>query len=176
MTRFNDCLAFTIGPSIEGGISNYSADRGGLTNYGITQITYDRYRIAQGLPQQPASMATIPEAQAIYLTYYWTPAQCGAMPAPVDLCMFDMTVNSGLGNASKNLQRALGVVVDGVIGPATLAAVAAGDPMSTAASFIDLRDAFYKQIVVNDPSQGIFLNGWLNRDNALRTACGLPVS
>lgn len=174
MTRFTDCLAFTLGPNVEGGISNSTADRGGLTNAGVTQNTYDLYRRSQGLPQQPVTMITGAEVTAVYLNYYWSPAQCSALPIPVDLCLFDMCVNSGQGNAVRNLQQVLGITADGVIGPMTIAAANAGDPMAVAAAFIDNRDAFYQQIVTNDRTQARFLQGWLNRDNTLRVACGLP--
>lgn len=175
MARFDDCLAFVLGPSVEGGTSNNPADRGGLTRSGVTQNTYDLYRHAQGLPQQPVTMITSDEICAVYLTYFWTPCKAPLLPVPLDLCMFDMTVNSGQGNASRNLQRSLGVVADGVVGPATIAAANDGDPMAFASAFIDTRDSFYRQVVANDPTQQRFIVGWLNRNNTLRAACGLPL-
>lgn len=39
------------------------------------------------------------------------------------LSVFDAAVNHGLGNASRMLQRAVGVVDDGVIGNMTIAAI-----------------------------------------------------
>lgn len=174
MARFDDCMAFTLGPSIEGGTSNNSADHGGLTQCGVTQATYDNYRSSKGLPLQPVTMITQAEIDAIYFAGYWLTSQAGNLPVPVDMCVFDAAVNSGPGRSAKLLQAAVGVTQDGAIGPATIAAVNAMPPLTVAANFIGARDAFYRDIVNNDPSQGAFLKGWLNRDNALRVACGLP--
>ena len=50
--------------------------------------------------------------------------QCGALPAGLDLEVFDFGVNSGPAESVKTLQRLVGVTQDGSVGPITLAAVA----------------------------------------------------
>ena len=45
------------------------------------------------------------------------------MPSGIDYLVFDFAVNAGCGGSAKVLQRAVGVVPDGGIGPITLAAV-----------------------------------------------------
>jgi lysozyme family protein len=173
MSRFDDCLAIIF--EEEGGISDNPADHGGLTNYGVAQATYDDWRVKQGLPQQPVTMITRDEAASLYLTEYWQPNSCDQLPQPVDLCMFDTDVNSGDGRGAKLLQAVLGVAQDGDIGPATLAAVAAQDPLTLAANYLDARQAFDREICANNPSQLMFLNGWKNRINGLRKFCGAAV-
>lgn len=172
MARFNDCLQVILGN--EGGTSNNAADHGGLTRCGVTQATYDQYRTARKLPQQPVTLITQAEINDIYNIYYWVPAHCDQLPQPVDLCVFDTAVNSGVGRSSKLLQAAVGVTQDGAVGPATLAAVSAIDPVACATQFCDQREAFYRGIVAHDPTQGVFLAGWLNRLNHIRNLAGIP--
>src|ERR1700674_5071722 len=100
MNRFQICLAFTCGISIEGGIANAPGDHGGLTDNGLTQSTYSQYRASMGLPIQSVTMITQTDEQAIYLNGYWNDASCGSMPVPVDMCLFDTAVNSGPGRAA----------------------------------------------------------------------------
>src|ERR1700744_100157 len=98
MNRFIDCLTFTL--QQEGGYSNNPADHGGATSFGVTQAAYDAYRAAQGLPQPPVQYIALSDATAIYQANYWNAAQCSRMPAPIDLCVFDTAVNSGIERAS----------------------------------------------------------------------------
>lgn len=168
--RFDECISLIMSPKIEGGFSNHKADRGGATNFGVTQAAYNAWRLKMHLPQQSVKLATPAECKSLYLSEYWIPSKAEKLPEPVDLIMFDMAINSGAGNAAKALQRALGVKPDGAIGPATLAAVASADPIMLARRFLDRREDFYEEIVDRDPSQAVFLNGWKNRLNHLRDA------
>lgn len=172
MTRFNDCLTFTL--QQEGGYSNNPADHGGATQYGVTQGTYDHYRVSNGYPQQPVSNISFSEASAIYLADYWQPTGCDQLPVPVDLCVFDTAVNCGPSRAIKMLQAAVGVAQDGIIGPATVSATGGMASIAVATQYCDEREQYYRDLVAQQPSQGQFLNGWLNRVNALRVACGVP--
>jgi lysozyme family protein len=174
MARFNDCLAFTL--KEEGGYSNNPADHGGATNYGVTQATYDNFRVGQGLPQQPVSMITLDETTQIYYSGYWVPSKAGQLPQPVDLCVFDTAVNSGASRAGMLLQAAVGVLQDGIVGRDTLTAVNAMPALAVATQFCDQREAFLRGIVSRDPTQARFLNGWVNRINDLRVACGIQTS
>lgn len=171
MARYDDIVAITLGR--EGGTSDNVADHGGLTKAGVTQAEYDSWRLRHNLPQQPVTMITESEEVQLYREDYWAPAQCDSLAPPVDLCVFDTAVNSGVGRAGKILQACVGVVQDGAIGPKTLAAIALVPPMALAAQYCDQREAFYRGIVAINPSQMIFLNGWLNRNNYIRQVCGL---
>lgn len=176
MARFDDCLAFILSPNIEGGYSNDPSDHGGATNGGVTQATYDGWRKAQGLPLQPVNFITRTEEAAIYQTEYWTPAHCGQLPQPVDLCVFDAAVNSGPHKSQQLLQEAIGATPDGNIGPNTLAAVAAIPSLAVATQYCDQHEHFYRSIVATDPTQARFLAGWLNRVDTVRTACGISAN
>ncbi len=174
MNRFDYCLAFVTGPDIEGGLSNHKADRGGLTNHGVTQKTYNEYRKNAGLSPRSVTGITSDEVTAIYRTKYWNVAKCGVMPAPLDLYVFDAAVNHGPARAVKLLQRALGEDDDGQVGPVTVGAlqeeVAAGQLPELCRNYLATRQDFYDQIIENDPSQQVFANGWSNRLEHLRRA------
>ncbi len=110
----------------------------------------------------------MPQVQDIYYNEYWLAARCNFMQGPLDLVHFDTSVNFGVFTANKFLQRALGVVDDGLIGPVTLAALRSAQPNSVARSICDQRIQFRHNRVLAHPELQKFLLGWLNRDNALR--------
>jgi lysozyme family protein len=70
--------------------------------------------------------------------------------------------------AAEFLQEALGITADGLIGPKTLAAVANADGKVVAEKICDERISFRYQRVKQKLSQKKYLQGWLNRDNALK--------
>jgi len=80
--------------------------------------------------------------------------------------VFDCAVNSGPSRSIKLLQGACpGLAIDGVIGPKTLEAAKAVDPVLV----VNAREAFVRRIVARDATQAKFLGGWLNRIAAVRT-------
>lgn len=172
MTRFEECLAWLTSPQIEGGYSNHAADRGGATNHGITQGTYDRWRDAHSQPRQPVAGISGDEVADIYRVWYWEASRADEMPEPIDLAVFDSAVQHGRPAAIPLLQRALGVAPDGAIGPRTRAAIEQAKAMSlvsqVASAMIELRRQLYAQIVARDPSQKVFARGWENRLRALK--------
>lgn len=169
MSRFDTCLAIVL--DIEGGVSNHPNDRGGLTLAGVKQATYNAYRRRKGLPLRPVTQSTSVERVEIYRAEFWTPVRGDAMPAPIDLLIFDMAVNSGPERAIKTLQSALGVTADGVFGNQTLRAlhedVAAGQVGALVRQILATREDFYRGLAAKDASQKAFLAGWLNRLDAL---------
>ena len=165
-TRFQTCLAFVL--AREGGFVCNPADSGGATNKGITTAVYDAYRTAQGLYLRGVSNIADSEVADIYKSEYWDAVHGDQLPAGVDLAAFDLAVNAGDRRSEMILQQAVGVVVDGNVGPKTLAAVAAADPVALANRMLDLRNTFYRQLCIAQPKDAVFLDGWLNRTAALR--------
>lgn len=170
---FDDCLNFIL--RWEGGFVDDSADRGGATNKGITQCTYDEWRERKGYDPRPVRAIETGEVWQIYLEQYWKPARCAALDAPMNLALFDAAVQHGTTRAIKWLQDILAVPVDGHFGPRTMAACddyeANHGTAHLAAAFLDRRDRFYAAIIANDPSQKRFEKGWANRMKALRGEC-----
>ena len=148
---FQRSLAFVL--KAEGGYTNHPADRGGPTNKGILQREYDQYRRDNGLPAADVRDILNAEVADIYLHDYWLAGRCDRMPWPVSLAHFDACVNTGVTQAAKFLQRTVGTRSDGLLGPLTLGALTAA--------------------VKRDPEQRAFLQGWLNRVEAVVAAVSM---
>ena len=110
-------------------------------------------------------------AVAIYHRDYWLPVRAHELPSPAGEVIFDIAVNNGKARAAKWLQEALGVTVDGFIGPRTLEAAEKADPAALAKALLARRAAFYRSIARGGRAK--FLAGWLNRNEALRKFAGV---
>ncbi|HSG61597.1 MAG TPA: glycosyl hydrolase 108 family protein [Pseudomonadales bacterium] len=102
MTNWERCLSFTL--SQEGGWSDNPADPGGATMKGITLGTYTRWQRANGQPDPTKdALRNISDATVatIYYTWYWLPSGAGSMPWPVNLAVFDLAVNGGVGRSDQ---------------------------------------------------------------------------
>jgi uncharacterized protein (TIGR02594 family) len=157
----------------EGGWSDDPFDPGGATNKGITLATYAReigVEIdADNIENLKSELRRIPDAlvRRIYLERYWKPGTCAALPPPIALFHFDTAVNQGLGTAARLLQQALGVAIDGEIGPITLAAAHDKPLTVTLDRYAELRRARYRAL----PHFWRFGRGWLRRvDGTLAAA------
>jgi lysozyme family protein len=156
----------------EGGFVDHPADRGGATNFGITQSVYDDYRRKSGTPLQSVKNISHPEVSQIYRDQYWTPsgaAQLASSDAWLAQFVFDYAVHSGVRTAVQSLQRLLGVKVDGVFGPITLRATL-GHINNIKLRYIAQRYEFLADIVRRNPSQSVFILGWTRRLNAFLRA------
>ena len=169
--RFKHCLNVVLGH--EGGYVDHKNDRGGATNFGVTQATYDRYRRLKNLVPRRVSEVDYSEVEAIYKED-WDDAHCSAIKEPLDLLVFDTAINSGPGRAIKILQSTIGADVDGQWGVQTMAAlaedIACGDYAETCREYLDNRREFFRAIVRRDPTQTAFINGWMNRVDKLEKA------
>lgn len=157
MTTFNDIIPRIL--EREGGYVSHPADRGGATNYGITQRVYREWKGADA----DVKNITKGEATQIYFEHYWKPSKAALLPESVRDIHFDAAVNHGVVRAAKLLQTASGVTVDGEIGPNTIAAANALNPELLKLRYIVARYKFYGEIVQRDRSQSVFMAGWMNR-------------
>jgi lysozyme family protein len=161
----------------EGGYINHPADRGGPTNWGITQAVARAQGYEGDMRRLPQSTAA-----AIYLRLYWISPGFSkiALKAPkLAAELFDTGINMGTGTATGFLQRALNALnrnardfsdiqVDRQLGPATLTALQsflrvrgdAGEAVILKAVEA-LQGAHYLRLAETRPSQEAFLYGWL---------------
>lgn len=161
----------------EGGYSNHPADRGGPTNFGITEQVARAHGYKGDMKALPRATAV-----AIYKTRYWTGPkfdQVAALCPAIADEMFDTGVNMGVGRAGKFLQRALNALnrqasdypdisTDGLVGPMTLHALRGFMAKRGAAGGEVLRKAldalqgeFYLSLAESSPNQEAFVYGWL---------------
>lgn len=146
--------AFKILISHEGGYSKYRADPGGETMYGIT-VAVARRNGYHGIMRE----LTLDFAQSIYRRQYWDAVQADALPLAVRYAVFDAAVNSGVAQSVRWLQRAAGVTDDAVIGPSTLFAVHAADPLELVKRVIGQR----LMAMINMSGWQVFSRGWAKR-------------
>jgi len=162
---FKNSLAFVL--QWEGGYVSDPDDRGGETNKGVTKAVYDAYRRGKGLKLQSVKNITDVEVEDIYRANYYLAAGCDRLPSPLSLVVFDTAVNFGVSWTVKRLQQLLGVREDGILGILTMRAIVATDTMLLARALVEIRKGFRFERVARDSSQAKFLEGWLNRDEAL---------
>jgi lysozyme family protein len=147
----------------EGGWSNNALDSGGKTMYGITHGTLFDWNQRHPEKGFPASVADLTKDQAkeIYRTEYWK--WDFIKDDAIAIKAMDMAVNCGVVAAVKILQRAVRVQDDGKIGPKTIEAVNAADPGKLMKAIILFLTSYYQGICSHNPSQLVFLKGWLKR-------------
>lgn len=147
----------------EGGWVDHSLDRGGPTKYGITQRTLSEWRGAPATAEDVRSLEES-EARQIYRSeYVEKPGFADLLHAGLQELLVDMAVNHGPDRAIKSLQKALGVAVDGVLGPVSKAAIAAYPVRVVYRGLLAERIRLYGRIISNDHTQAVFASGWLNR-------------
>ena len=122
--NFDDAFERLLGH--EGGYVWNAADPGGETSFGISKRSYPAINIRE---------LTCDHAKMIYLAEFWGPAGCDAVPDGIKADLFDMAVHAGVKTAARCLQRAVGALPDGVIGPRTLQAVQSMPSQRLAARF-----------------------------------------
>ena len=149
---FDNVFERTIGH--EGGYVNNPKDPGGETNWGVTKRT----AVANGYTGSMKAM-TREQAKEIYRKAFWERAKCGEFIGAVSFQVFDAAVNHGIGNALRMLQRAVGVVDDGVIGAKTLAAINKMSLDDVLILFLAERLEFYTQL----STFTTFGRGWARR-------------
>lgn len=190
MSTFDSALPTIL--EHEGGYVNNLHDPGGATNYGISL----RYLQARGdldgdgfldgdidrdgdVDADDIVAMDEQAAGVFYKTGFWHPGKYGLINAQeLATKAFDLGVNMGIKQGAKCVQRALqaaGVVLkdDGVIGPATLAAINASDALVVLAATRSEAAGFYRALILRNSALrkrrvdvvnfSVFKTGWLRR-------------
>lgn len=143
LSNFDKCFPLLMGN--EGG---YTVDNGGPTMWGITQAVARRYGYTGDMQALPLSTA-----QSIARKEYW-PDYLDQVPVAVAFQVFDTLYNGGA--ATSWLQEALGLAVDGVAGPLTIAAAQQQNVWKTVALFNAKRLEYFAAIRQPQYSGGRF--------------------
>ena len=138
----------------EGG---FVVDRGGPTNLGVTQTTWEMY-VERHATIEEMKALTVSDVEPLYKRLFWDRMWCDRMPIGIDYLLFDMAVNSGPGRAIKLLQASVGATQDGALGPKTIEAISSWSIRQLIEKFSNAKADFYKSL--NNPT---FQKGWLNR-------------
>jgi len=146
----------------EGGYAWDKDDLGGETNFGVTKQSWSEY-LNRPVRDGEMKALTVKDVKPFYKKVFWDKLCCDSLPDGVDYAVFDFGVNAGTSRSAKFLQKAVGAVPDGAIGPATLSKVKSMDSAELLQSFSNQKTDFYISIVERNPTQKKFLKGWLNR-------------
>ena len=142
--------------------TNKASDLGGHTMSGVTLTTFRQYF---GSDKTVNDLKKMTEAQWRYIFKrgYWDKAGADSIKnQSVAELIVDFCVNSGVGMLKK-IQSLLGVTADGVIGPKSLVAINGADQQLLFNAIMAERRSKYYEIVANNYSQKVNLQGWLNR-------------
>ncbi len=136
----------------EGGYSNRNpkADPGGETKWGISKRSY---------PDLDIKNLTIEQAAEIYERDFLNPILAKNLPDGITFQLFDFAVNSGIHGATKQIQKALGLFPDGVIGPVTRQKVIETSDSDLVMRINARRIRFMKSL----PNWEENHNGWMER-------------
>lgn len=166
-TTFEEIIEVVL--AHEGGFVDDPDDRGGATNWGVTQAVWEDH-LEDEFTSEDVRNFTREQAIALYKEEFWIPSQSEKLPEEIREVYFDMCVNHGQRNAVKILQTAVNakggnIDVDGAIGPNTI----------REASKLKLwevqveRSGFYWNLVFvgsfygKRNSQQKFIRGWIRR-------------
>ena len=171
MSNFHKCLDMIL--HHEGGYVNHPKDPGGMTNLGVTKRVYEDW-VGYAVSEHTMQNLTEEDVGPIYRKNYWDRLKCDELPEGLDLCVFDFGVNAGTGRSAKYLQRMIGTVADGGIGPNTLRAL--GNYIEEVGTegaiknFQSKRQEYYESLSTFET----FGRGWTRRvDETTKAALGM---
>ena len=149
---------------LEGRGSNHPADPGGETTFGISREHFpDMYK--NGPPTEA-------EAYRFFRDRFWKRMNCDELPLVVAGRLFDAAVNVGLSRATRWLQEGCmffdpnqGLVLDGIMGPATRAAAAVVSRRypENLGGWLTWRQSHYYLNEVRQSLRETFALGWMRR-------------
>jgi lysozyme family protein len=158
--------------SYEGGFNPKETD-GGESNYGVKQTTFDSYMKQKGKETKSVKELNAGDVVNFYRDTFWKGSRANEMEEPLRTVYFDGSVNMGVPDAVKQLQKIVGTKVDGKYGKKTEAKVKEfiekHGAKALAGQVIDKRKDHYDTMVTNNPAKHKkHYQGWLNRINKLR--------
>ena len=168
MANVNQLAPFIL--KWEGGFVNDPADLGGATNMGATIGTwkscgYDKDGDGDIDVDDLRLLTREDVVNRVLKPHYWDRWKADLITSQsVANILVDWVWASGA-HGIKIPQRLLGVTVDGIVGPKTLAAVNARNPRELFDMIKIARFDFIEDICKKRPANNKFKRGWMNRIN-----------
>ena len=168
MANVNQLAPFIL--KWEGGFVNDPADLGGATNMGVTigawkSCGYDKDGDGDIDVDDLRLLTREDVVNRVLKPHYWDRWKADLITSQsVANILVDWVWASGA-HGIKIPQRLLGVSVDGIVGPKTLAAVNARNPRELFDMIKIARFDFIEDICRKRPANNKFKRGWMNRIN-----------
>ena len=168
MANVNQLAPFIL--KWEGGFVNDPADLGGATNMGVTigawkSCGYDKDGDGDIDVDDLRLLTREDVVNRVLKPHYWDRWKADDIKSQsVANILVDWVWASGA-HGIKIPQRLLGVSVDGIVGPKTLAAVNARNPRELFDMIKTARFDFIEDICRKRPANNKFKRGWMNRIN-----------
>ena len=161
--------AFEVMLRNEGGYrhTNIKGDRGGETYAGISRNFWPNWEGWPLLDGGAYTESLVPLVKKFYRENFWEPVKGESIKSQeIATAIFDFAVNAGIWVSIRLAQKALGVQVDGRIGPQTMGALNKTDPEKFLCKFTVEKIRRYADICNKNKPQRKFLLGWINRSLA----------
>jgi hypothetical protein len=158
--NFNETMKLML--NLEGGKTDEKSDRGGRTNFGITQRTYNDWLKQNKLKSSDVFKISKERALKIYKKQFWGVIKGDQLPRNVAKAIMSMALTDGPQDSVRFIQRLLNIEQTGFMGPKTLAAIWSkckkDDKMFTK-QILDAQIKRYK----SDEQADTYGKGWTNR-------------
>ena len=151
----------------EGGYSDNPNDRGGATNSGVTLAVYQSV-YGKNKTKNDLKKMTSDQWNYIFTKLYWNKWKADEIKnQSIANILVDWVWMSGLGTIKK-IQSLFGLTADGIVGNKTISYINSHDQEEIFNKILNRRKQFYESLVKNNPSQKVFLKGWMNRLNTFK--------
>lgn len=162
----------------EGGYSWNKNDHGQETAFGISRVYWPKWSgwptidtiKANKKPNESLDSLLMDNStlmslvKSFYKANFWNPLNLDKIKdQQIANAVVDFGVNAGTGRSARLLQKAVGVLSDGIIGDKTIEAVNSQSPAVVLGKFNELRKDYYDAIIQHDPTQGQFKASWYSR-------------
>ena len=151
----------------EGGYSDNPNDRGGATNSGVTLAVYQSV-YGKNKTKNDLKKMTNEQWNYIFTKLYWNKWKADEIKnQSIANILVDWVWMSGLGTIKK-IQSLFGLTADGIVGNKTISYINSHDQEEVFNKIWNRRKQFYESLVARNPSQKVFLKGWMNRLNTFK--------
>lgn len=151
----------------EGGYSDNPNDRGGATNSGVTLAVYQSV-YGKNKTKNDLKRMTNEQWDYIFAKLYWNKWKADEIKnQSIANILVDWVWMSGYGTIKK-IQSLFGLTADGIVGNKTISYINSHDQEEVFNKIWNRRKSFYESLVKNNPSQKVFLKGWMNRLNTFK--------
>ena len=158
--NFNETMKLML--NLEGGKTDEKSDRGGRTNFGITQRTYNDWLKQNKLKSSDVFKISKERALKIYRKQFWGVIKGDQLPHNVAKAIMSMALTDGPQDSVRFIQKLLNIEQTGFMGPKTLAAIwskCKKDDKIFTKQILDAQIKRYK----SDEQADTYGKGWTNR-------------